>query len=174
MSEDRVGGLARQMAGREQRDGFFSRAWRETPIGQLMSGGGLRGAWNATPIMRVINGLRGLGDGPRGTAMNVYGPTTGGYGGAPAPFAPSPVEWGGTNWGEQINPGNPAAAGPWQGAPTLLPGQAGPSNYMGAAQTLGAASGLGGNQAGGLGRLMMSSNPWRQSGTTFGSKPQEF
>lgn len=167
MPESRYTGLAQALANRGEGRGFWRTVgdvFSATPIGRLAHGD-FRGAWNATPAGMAVNGIRGL-FGPRSpsaTPMGSVGPTIGGYGGAPSPFAPSPVEFGGTNWGEQINPGNPAAAGPWQGAPALLPGQSPAASYSGAASSAGAWNGA----AGGLGRLMMSTNPWRQSGENF-------
>jgi hypothetical protein len=182
---DRYSGLAGALARRNQ-GGEGRGFWRGvgdvlsgTPIGRLLHGD-LRGAWNATPAGMAVNGLRGMFGNrgpsvPAGTPMGAFGPTTGGYG-TFTPGVPSAPTWGGTDWTSEISGGQPATqAGPWQGAPALLPGQAPSTPYQGAAQTMGAVgAGLGGNQAGGLGRLMTNTIPWRQSGTTFVDRQQEF
>lgn len=179
----RYSGLAQALAGRQGGEGRGF--WRGigdvlsgTPIGRLVHGD-LRGAWNATPAGMAVNAARNIFGGrggpssPAGSPMGAFGPTTGGYGGAPGPSAaPS---WGGTDWGTEINgsQGGGAQMGPWQGAPALLPGQAPPSTYAGAAQTMGAASGLGGNQGSGfIGGAQMVA-PLKQSGIFFTDRQQE-
>lgn len=187
---NRYGALAEAIA--ENRNGgvggFFRgvgngirNTFNATPIGHAVHGDWL-GAFNATPIGMAIAALRGGNPvGPNNsrayfnslanpTGMNAFGPTTGGYGSGAGASGAAP--WTQTDWGAASG-GAPSTGGNIPTLPTTTVTAQAPA-YMGAAQSMGAASGLGGNQAGGLGRLMTNTIPWRQSGTTFVDRQQEF
>jgi hypothetical protein len=158
-----TGGLAAALArNREGGRGFWNGVGgmlSATPIGRLLHGD-VRGAWNATPAGMAVRGIRGLfgggaPSGPAGTAMGAFGPTLGGYGGAPGQEA-APTWNGGTDWASAISGGG-GTPGPWQGAPALMPGQ-----HAGAANSAGAWNG-GSLSAGGA--QMMA--PMKQSGIAF-------
>lgn len=195
--ERRINALAEGLASQRQGGGFWrgvgggiSRAFNATPIGHAVHGDWL-GAFNSTPIGQLIALARGgnpigpnnsrawnnaVAMGPSGSlagpsGMNAFGPTLGGYGSNASGDAPT---WGGTDWNSVIGSG-PATPG---GMPTL-PGTtvtAVAPTYAGAAQNMGrVGQGLGGNAAGGLGRLMMGVTPWKQSGDTyFGARQGAF
>ena len=98
---------------------------RQTPVGQLLTGGGFRGAFQALPVVRAFNGIRGMfgGNDPFSGAqasgnagveqmgppssLSMYGPATP-YGGELDPNfvgPPSPESYAG-------NPSSPGFVGP--------------------------------------------------------------
>lgn len=151
-------GLANALFGRGEGHGIIGNAFRATPIGQLLTGGGFRGAFNATPIGMTIAALRG-GDpiGPNNSRawFNATGM------GPPESLAGA-------------GDGNAFSGATASGEGRAMPGMtvtAPAPGYSGAASSRGAWNG----EAGGLGRLMFSTNPWKQSGDTyFGARQGAF
>lgn len=162
--------------------------------------GGFMGLWNSSMPGRAVNFFRGLGDGvqgnglaglmghgysPSGIAANGYnaGPPTAAeqYGNPASPDFVGPPEaqdGNGGGWMDWIaqHLGGSGSGGGFQGG-GLGNARASDRVVTGGMGNMGGSSLnplLSGNTSGGLGRLMMSNIPWRQSGIDFLPRQMEF
>lgn len=193
MPENTAGGLA----------GFLQRGMAGSPMGGTINAfrdGGMRAGftnlWNQSVPGRLFNGFRGLGDGIQGNGLAGFlGHGNGGANLANGVAAGPPTaaeQYGNPSSPDFVGPPEADAANPWMqwlaqhtgGSSSGRGFQGGGIGWNRAADRVatGAISNMGGSSlnpmlagdtAGGLGRLMNSFNPWRQSGITFGDRQRQ-